>query len=60
MSERYTIRPDARGFTVLDLELAGPATLASLPQTGLSRADAEHTADLLNRQDAALKAARAA
>lgn len=60
MSDRYTLRPDAHGFTVLDLETGAAAQIASQPQIGLSRDDAEHTADLLNRQDASLKPSRAA
>ncbi len=60
MLDRYTLRPDARGFTILDLDTGAAAQIASQPQTGLSRDDAEHTVDLLNRQDAALKANQAA
>lgn len=60
MPDRYTLRPDARGFTVLDLDAGTAAQIASQPQSGLSREDAEHTVELLNKQDATLKASRAA
>lgn len=60
MTNRYLVRPDAQGFTVFDLERAEPALIASQPQIGLSRDDADHTADLLNRQDDVLKSSRAA
>lgn len=60
MTSRYLVRPDAQGFTVFDLERATAAMIASQPQVGLSRDDADHTADLLNRQDDVLKSSRAA
>jgi hypothetical protein len=60
MSDRYTLRPDAHGFTILDLDTGAAAQIASQPQTGLSRDDADHTLELLNKQAATLKARRAA
>lgn len=48
MTERFILRPDRHGFTVQDVLTGQPAVIASTPQTGLSRADATHTADLLN------------
>jgi hypothetical protein len=52
MTPRYVIRPDPEGFTITDIWTGQPAVLATLPQTGLSQADADHTADLLNRTPA--------
>jgi hypothetical protein len=49
-SDRYAVRPDPSGFTVFVLYTGEPAVMAGQPQTGLSEADARHTADLLNRQ----------
>jgi len=49
-SDRYAVRPDPSGFTVFLLYTGEPAVMAGQPQTGLSEADARHTADLLNRQ----------
>ncbi|WP_334163737.1 hypothetical protein [Phenylobacterium sp.] len=48
MAERYHVRPDREGFTVYDLWTGEAAVIAMTPQTGLSREDADHTADLLN------------
>ncbi|HEY8570911.1 hypothetical protein [Phenylobacterium sp.] len=50
MIDRYLVRPDREGFTVSDIWTGEPAVIAMVPQTGLSREDAEHTADLLNRR----------
>lgn len=52
MPERYVIRPDREGYTVSDIWTGEAAVIAMVPQTGLSREDAEHTAGLLNRHDA--------
>jgi len=57
MEERYTLRPDPAGFTILDLTTGRPAQIATLPQTGLSRDDAEYTVTLFNQRNAALQAA---
>jgi hypothetical protein len=50
MTERYILRPDRTGFTVQDVLTGQPAVIASTPQTGLSQADATHTAGLLNQR----------
>ncbi|OHB26300.1 MAG: hypothetical protein A2790_20280 [Phenylobacterium sp. RIFCSPHIGHO2_01_FULL_69_31] len=52
MSPRYVIRPDAEGFTIQDIWTGQAAVVAMTPQTGMSLADAEHTASLLNAADA--------
>jgi hypothetical protein len=52
MTERFILRPDRDGFTIQDVLTGQPAVTASTPQTGLSRADATHTADRLNRHAA--------
>lgn len=46
------IRPDAEGFTIQDIWTGQAAVVAMTPQTGMSRADAEHTASLLNASHA--------
>jgi hypothetical protein len=51
MTDRYAVRPDAQGHTVFDVVAAEPAVIAMTPQKGLSKADAEHTARLLNARD---------
>ena len=48
--DRYTLRADGGGWTVLEVWTGRPAVVAGAPQTGLSEADAKHTLDLLNRQ----------
>lgn len=53
MQDRYALRPDETGFTLLDRLTGEPAVIASLSQKGLSREDAEHTLALLNRRAAA-------
>ena len=47
--DRFTVRPDRAGWTVYDVWTGEPAVIAMVPQTGLSEADAAHTADLLSR-----------
>jgi hypothetical protein len=47
---RYAIRPDHRGFSVFDVWTGQPVQLAMNLQTGLSKADAEHTARLFNQR----------
>ena len=49
-NDRYAVRPDAKGFTVFVLWTGEPAVMGGAPQTGLSEADAQHTADVLNAQ----------
>jgi hypothetical protein len=58
MAPRYVIRRDAAGFTVADAATGEAVVIAMTAQTGLSAADAQHTADLLNHR--AMGAARAA
>jgi hypothetical protein len=48
--DRYTTRPDRDGFSVFDLWTGEVAVVAMTPQSRLSREDAEHTAELLNRR----------
>ena len=48
MSDRYLVRPDGGGFSVYDVWTGEPAVIAMMPQTRLSKEDAEHTARLLN------------
>ncbi|MDP3747816.1 MAG: hypothetical protein Q8Q88_12295 [Phenylobacterium sp.] len=52
--ERYALRPDDHGFTILDLLTGKPAVLATLSQTGLSRDDAEHTLGLFKARKAVM------
>ena len=49
-TDRYAVRRDGQGFTVLEIFSGKPAVMAGAPQTGLSEDDAKHTADLLNKQ----------
>lgn len=48
--DRYAIRQDGSGWTVLELWTGKPAQVAGVPQTRLSEADAEHMVKLLNAQ----------
>jgi hypothetical protein len=48
--DRYHVRPDPTGFRVVDIWTGETAAIALVPQTELSRKDAEHTAELLNRR----------
>jgi hypothetical protein len=48
--ERFVIRPDRAGFSVIDIWTGEPAVIAMTPQTGMPEEDAEHTAALLNRR----------
>ncbi|MDB5448288.1 MAG: hypothetical protein JWQ97_3605 [Phenylobacterium sp.] len=50
MTQRFAIRPDPAGFSVYDQWTGKTAVIAMTPQSGLSREDAEHTAELLNRR----------
>ena len=49
---RYMVRPDHGGFSVCDLWTGQAAVIAMVKQSGLSREDAAHTAELLNRRAA--------
>lgn len=48
--DRYALRPDRAGWTVLVLWTGKPAVVAGVPQTGLSEPDAQHMLKLLNAQ----------
>ena len=49
-TNRYAVRPDPHGFTVFVVYTGEPAVMAGQPQTGLSEADARHTAEVMNKQ----------
>ena len=49
-ADRYAVRADPSGFTVFVLYTGEAAVMGGQPQTGLSEADARHTADILNKQ----------
>ncbi len=46
--DRYTTRPDREGFSVFDLWTGETVVIAMVPQDGMSREDADHTAKMLN------------
>lgn len=48
--DRYTTRPDREAFSVFDVWPGEVAVIAMVPQAGLSKEDADHTANLLNRR----------
>jgi hypothetical protein len=48
--DRYVMRSDAGGWTVLEIWTGQPAVVAGVPQSGLSEDDAKHMTDLLNTQ----------
>ena len=48
MTDRYLVRADRTGFCVYDQWTGEVAVIAMAPQDGLSRQDADHTAELLN------------
>jgi hypothetical protein len=50
MLERFVIRPDSEGYSVVDIWTGEAAVIAMVPQTGISEEDAQHTAELLNRR----------
>jgi len=50
MTPRFDVRRDRDGFSVYDVWTGEAAIIAMTPQTGLSREDADHTAELLNRR----------
>ncbi|HEY3949608.1 hypothetical protein [Phenylobacterium sp.] len=50
MTDRYIVRPDPSGFSVVDLWTGERAVIASVTQSELSRQDAEHTAEMLNKR----------
>jgi hypothetical protein len=47
-TNRYIIRPDASGFSVIDVWTGERAVIAMTPQSEMSKQDAEHTAQMLN------------
>jgi hypothetical protein len=50
MAQRFSVRPDPSGHSVIDLSTGEIVVLAATPQRGLSQADAEHLAAMLNRR----------
>ncbi len=48
--DRYALRSDAAGWTVLELWTGKAAVVAGVAQSGLSEGDAKHMAKLLNTQ----------
>jgi hypothetical protein len=48
MTDRYSVRPDALGFTVYDVWTGEPLVIAMTAQTEMSHEDAVHTAELFN------------
>ena len=50
MTMRFDVRRDREGFSVYDVWTGQVAVIAMTPQSGLSREDADHTADLLNKR----------
>ena len=53
MAESFVVRPDRDTYSVYEVWTGEVAVIAMTPQGGLSREDAEDTADLLNRRSAA-------
>ena len=49
MTERFVIRPDRKGFSVIDIWIGEAASIAMMPQTGMRETDARHVAELLNQ-----------
>lgn len=58
--ERFVIRPDAVGFSIIDIWSGGPAVLAASPQVGLPQSDPDHIAQLLNERAGVLSPAPSA
>jgi hypothetical protein len=48
--DRFTVRSDTSGWTVFEIWAGKPAVVAGVAQTGLSEADAQHMAKILNEQ----------
>ena len=48
--DRFIIRPDRDGYSVYDIVTGAVAVIAMSLQSGLSQADAKHTAELMNRR----------
>jgi hypothetical protein len=49
-THRFDLRRDRTGWTVYEVWTGEPVVIAMVSQTGLSEADAQHTADLMNRR----------
>lgn len=50
MENQFVTRPDPKGFSVFDRATGDAVIIASTPQVGLSQADADHTASVLNER----------
>jgi hypothetical protein len=48
--DRYVLRSDTGGWTVLEIWTGQPAMVAGVAQSGLSEDDARHMVSLLNTQ----------
>ena len=48
--DRYALRPDGTGLTVIEIWTGKPAMAGGVAQTGLSEDDAQHMLKLLNVQ----------
>jgi len=48
-TDRFALRPDPAGWTVLEIWTGQAAVVAGQPQTGLAEQDAKHTCALLNK-----------
>lgn len=48
--DRYVLRSDSNGWTVLEIWTGQAAVVAGVRQAGLSEDDAKHMTDLLNTQ----------
>lgn len=49
-TDRFALRRDRTGWTVYEVWTGEPVVIAMVSQMGLSEADAQHTADLMNRR----------
>jgi DNA-directed RNA polymerase specialized sigma24 family protein len=49
-TDRYLVEPDPFGFSVIDVRTGQPAEFATRAQAGISEADAEVIAEVLNRR----------
>jgi hypothetical protein len=48
--DRYGLRSDGSGWTVIEIWTGAAAVVAGVAQTGLSEVDAKHMAKVLNTQ----------
>jgi hypothetical protein len=51
--QRFVVRRDSRGYSVVDSWTGEAAVIALAPQTGMPQEDAEHLTGLLNQRAAA-------